>query len=297
MNKDAGDAVEHLIRDRFGDCGTVLVRVGKAPKRAVPFQTAKPFDKLQVSLTNANGVNGDKIELLCGGQQLVAHGIHKDTGRPYAWIGTQLHDVERYALPHLNEAEARLLMQDIVELLTVEYGYSVTSAAKKTEGNFNSQSAEWGSLVKSIIAGDALHDNTLSLAAKLVRSGMGEGAAVNFLRDLMDNSAAPHDERWQTRYNDIPRIVDSAGAKYETRQDYLPWNFHTGDVAAPPRWLIKHILPETGTGIISGQWGAYKTSIALDIALSVMNSLNFAGRYRVKRRGGVLYLAPEGAPL
>jgi RecA-family ATPase len=59
--------------------------------------------------------------------------------------------------------------------------------------------------------------------------------------------------------------------------------------------LIKHILPETGTGIISGQWGAYKTTIALDLSLSIMTSLNFAGRYRVKRRGGVLYLAPEGA--
>ena len=40
---------------------------------------------------------------------------------------------------------------------------------------------------------------------------MAAGAAVNFLRALMESSSAPRDERWLERLNEIPRLVDSAG--------------------------------------------------------------------------------------
>src|SRR5262245_6942283 len=49
----------------------------------------------------------------------------------------------------------------------------------------------------------------------MARSGMDGGAIVNFLRGLMDNSAAPRDERWQARYDNLPRQVDSIQAKIE----------------------------------------------------------------------------------
>jgi hypothetical protein len=49
----------------------------------------------------------------------------------------------------------------------------------------------------------------------LVRSGMDGGAIVNLLRGLMNSSAAPRDERWQTRYDNIPRLVDSFQEKLE----------------------------------------------------------------------------------
>jgi hypothetical protein len=41
-------------------------------------------------------------------------------------------------------------------------------------------------------------------------SGMSGGAAVNMLRGLMEQSEAPRNERWQARYEDIPRAVSSA---------------------------------------------------------------------------------------
>jgi hypothetical protein len=72
------------------------------------------------------------------------------------------------------------------------------------------------------------------------------------------------------------------------------WRFHAADDPAPTPWLIKGILPETGAGLISGQWGTYKTTAALDIAVSVMTGEPFAGRFAVRRRGGVCYLALEG---
>ena len=47
----------------------------------------------------------------------------------------------------------------------------------------------------------------------MVRAGMGGGSVVNFLRDLMDRSTAPRDERWQDRYDDLPRQVDTIEEK------------------------------------------------------------------------------------
>ena len=72
------------------------------------------------------------------------------------------------------------------------------------------------------------------------------------------------------------------------------WHFHRDDNPAPTAWLIKNILPETGAGLISGQWGTYKTTVALDLAVSVMTGTPFANRYAVKRPGGVAYFALEG---
>jgi hypothetical protein len=73
------------------------------------------------------------------------------------------------------------------------------------------------------------------------------------------------------------------------------WSYHGGTAEASTAWLIKNILPQSGIGLIAGQWGAYKTTVALDIAISVMTEALFAGRFMVKRRGGVCYLALEGA--
>ena len=59
-------------------------------------------------------------------------------------------------------------------------------------------------------------------------------------------------------------------------------------------WLIDKLLPETGAGLMSGQWGTAKTFVAVDISASVMTATPFAGR-PVSRRGGVLFVAAEGA--
>lgn len=63
------------------------------------------------------------------------------------------------------------------------------------------------------MSGKSYQPALVPLSAKLVKGGMSPGATVNMLRGLMDSSAGPRDERWQIRYDDIPRIVDSATAK------------------------------------------------------------------------------------
>jgi hypothetical protein len=74
-------------------------------------------------------------------------------------------------------------------------------------------SADWDEHVGNILRGRLLHKSITELAMKLVVSGMGGRAASNHLRALMRQSQAPRDERWQNRFDYIPRAVGSARKK------------------------------------------------------------------------------------
>ena len=74
-------------------------------------------------------------------------------------------------------------------------------------------SADWDEHVGNILRGEQLHKSLTELAMKYVVSGMGGRAAGNQLRALMRHSQAPRDERWQNRFDYIPRAVGSARKK------------------------------------------------------------------------------------
>jgi AAA domain len=95
--------------------------------------------------------------------------------------------------------------------------------------------------------------------------------------------------------NKAAEDTDSEPAPKSQAAPSKGWNYFDTTTPIPPRWLVKAILPQTGIGILSGQWGSYKTTVALDLSVSVMTGLPFAGQYRVKRKGAVLYFAIEGA--
>jgi AAA domain-containing protein len=59
-------------------------------------------------------------------------------------------------------------------------------------------------------------------------------------------------------------------------------------------WLIKHLIPQIGHGLMSGQWGAGKTFNFFDLAASLNTGQPWLGHV-VKRQCGVLLIAAEGA--
>jgi hypothetical protein len=71
----------------------------------------------------------------------------------------------------------------------------------------------------NIVAGKSLHASIARLAMKMLRGGTPEVMAVQMLRGIMDTSQTPHDERWQDRYDDIPRAVASAGRKLAAEKE------------------------------------------------------------------------------
>src|SRR5262249_46317308 len=68
FNEPAAIAAEELVRERFEERGYLLVRIGKPPKRAIPFRTLQPFAKLTTNFAVAAGASAEKIEFLCDGQ-------------------------------------------------------------------------------------------------------------------------------------------------------------------------------------------------------------------------------------
>jgi hypothetical protein len=214
FNPDAVNAAVELVRERFGGRGKILLRYGLRPKVAIPFRTDTPFDKIQVLLTAPPGdPKGQKIELLCRGQQVVVHGIHPDTHAPYQWSDGNPSSVKRDELPPITEAEAQTLVNDVVALM-LSHSYQISDEGKRkgngADHDNDDTRADWGCLYENIRSGRDYHDSLRDLSYKLIAAGTNPGAVVNQLRALMEQSEAPQDKRWKDRYHEIPKLVDSA---------------------------------------------------------------------------------------
>src|SRR6516164_144418 len=81
LNEEAACAAEKIIRARHEEHGRILVRIGRPPKRAIPFRTNEAFKKIQVVLIAPTGAE-EKVEFLGAGQQLAVAGQHPDFNQP-----------------------------------------------------------------------------------------------------------------------------------------------------------------------------------------------------------------------
>jgi hypothetical protein len=220
LDPDAATAIEAVVRERYEEAGNILIRIGLPPKRAIPFRTEEPFKKIVVNVIAPNAkadAKPEKVEFLADGEQVVVDGTHPDTGKPYRWHGGELGKIRLEDLPYIREAEARQLVDDLVELLIRDFGYKrAPTRPQKSKQNGAGQRGEsdWQYLFDNIREGRELHDSLRDLAAKMITAGTNSGAAIHQLRALMDASTATKDERWRARVGEIPRAVDSAVAKY-----------------------------------------------------------------------------------
>lgn len=247
LDPEAAQAVEDLVRQRFGD-GRIMLRFGRAPKRAILFKTDEPFEKIEVKLIAPDGSTGQKLEVLADGQQLVVDGIHPDTGQPYDWRGGVPGDVKRGDLPAIDERTARALVEAAAALLVDRYGYRRVSQPK-TKANKAANGAGQGDLMADWTIDFSDHDALAALAMKLLRSGMRDGAAVNFLRGGVSGLTNVDEDRRARRLKEIPAMVASGRQKLDA------------EAASPP--------PDSGSGgatAASASWGDAEREIAARLA-------------------------------
>ena len=197
------------------------MRIGKAPKRAVLFRTDVPFKKLTLALVAPDGDTRQKIEILGDGQQVVVHGIHPETEKPYSWHGGEPWEIAVEDLPYISEDIAREFLADAAKVLE-EFGYTVPKTGRGAEDEPVAGGKDMSELVDAILAGHERHDLIRDLAAKLVVAGMGDRAAINLMRSIVGASTGPRDRDWQKRYDDIPRAVRSARKKFIEDEDEAP---------------------------------------------------------------------------
>ncbi len=62
---------------------------------------------------------------------------------------------------------------------------------------------------------------------------------------------------------------------------------------APPRWIVKGVLPQAELVVLFGESGSGKSFVALDLAMAI--ALGLPWRERRVRQGRVVYIAAEGA--
>jgi hypothetical protein len=107
------------------------------------------------------------------------------------------------------------------------------------------------------------------------------------------------DPTWRQRFKDQHGDDEDEdvgpAADANTAKPTLNWHGETKTIVARPA-LIKSLLPKTGTALIAGQWATGKTFLAIDLAACiVLKDIDHFIDYRIKRHGGVLFVAAEGA--
>jgi hypothetical protein len=179
-------------------------------------------------------------------------------------------------------------------LLVRDFGY--TRPPERPKGKkANGGLADWQWLLDNIRDGRELHASLRDLAAKMIAAGTRPGAVTNQLRALMQGSTASHNDRWQDRYDDIPRLVEGAT---ELR--------HGNDAGTAPQpssetlmdmkfQPIKYVVPELiveGLTLFAGKPKIGKSWLLLHAAVAVARGEFTLGQIHCLE-GDVLYCALE----
>ena len=130
------------------------------------------------------------------------------------------------------------------------------------------------------------------LAREVRRSAAAFGAADPAPDKSWSNGFPKEDEEEQLQSAKDP---PDAGDEEEQAEPELPPMFAHGDPDPRPikAWAIKDLLLTQGHGLLAGQWGTFKSFIALELAGCLMTGQPFLDRL-IKRQCGVLFLAAEG---
>lgn len=146
------------------------------------------------------------------------------------------------------------------------------------DGFKNALGGDYASLIRDVVTQENIHEPTVRLAAKMIGSGVPAHVATEYIQGLLNVVPNEQDERWQSRFNDIPRIVKTAVEKFspEVRGNVDP---QTGEWLAPDdggeipisremqavNWVLEDNIPE-GIGLIAGAAGVGKTTAIAPLA-------------------------------
>jgi hypothetical protein len=291
---------------------TLVVRSGGAWTDPANGQV---YDKLHLHWRLRIPARGADLATLKQARDLAARLVggdpsNKPVCHPIRWPGSW----HRKGEPRLCEIETAT--EHEIDLATALAGLEKASPAsgQAKNGNtafeaFGHAQTDWAELVSGIVTGSNYHGAEVQLAAKMVAAGMADGAVVNMLRGIFESANAPRDDRWQARYDDIPRSVSTARDKAGAPQSASPGT-ETGrhDSAARiiktlqefldgfvlPDYLLDGILQRRFVYSLTAQTGHGKTALAVLIARVVGGSDPNAalGRHGAEK-GHVVYFAGE----
>jgi hypothetical protein len=286
--------IEKLVHAKFGNGGGRLMRrIGMPPKRAFLFRTDAPFEKIQESFKAPSDRDDDKphkIEVLGRGQHIVVDGIHPDTGSPYEWSGGEPWTVPRSELPKLSQATAAGLVGEIARLVLGTPGWRLARQQQSAGDGAQQQGADDSLIVQlaTRLWGPGRH---VAYSSGEWRFGTNGSKSVDAMaRQWFDFEANEGGGMRELR----AKVTAQAGADAPAEPPKIAVFKHGEMAPSPGPQLTYNRLPEVGKGLLSGQWGTFKTFMFLDMSCSIM----LGGQWTnspVYRQGGILLFAPEGA--
>lgn len=105
MDSELVEDLRRVARRVLG-AETPLRRIGRAPRCMLVYRAAE-----EIRSTTLDGIAG-KFEVLSGGRQFVAFGVHPDTGRTYEWVGDGSPlDIHVEDLPAVTAAQVQQFLQ------------------------------------------------------------------------------------------------------------------------------------------------------------------------------------------
>jgi hypothetical protein len=156
------------------------------------------------------------------------------------------------------------------------------------------------------VGDSGIHATQISVSAALLNRGQPIDDVVEIVLAATRAAAGAFGERWnwQREHHAVRQMCETWLAKHpeaeeqrtdkaETKKSSLHWYGET-DSMQGRAWLVENLLPESGKGLVAGQWGVYKTFTVLDLAAAVMCGGVFID-FPIVRRGGVLFIATEGS--
>jgi len=112
LTESEAEEVEALVRRITS--GRPLVRIGRAPKRMLVYRADGVVDS-----RNKRYSDERNIEVLSTGRQFVAYGLHKDTGLPYTWIGSEPTGCPAASLPPITQVQCATIMDAVSAFLGI----------------------------------------------------------------------------------------------------------------------------------------------------------------------------------
>jgi hypothetical protein len=273
--------------------------------------TGETEDKLHLHWRLQTPARGEELKALKQARDLAARIVGGDPSNkpichPVRWPGSW-HRKGEPILCRIDTAnpDTEIDLTDALGRLTAAHG---EEPKQKANGKDHSDSdGSWEALVQDVISGGNYHQALVVLAAKALRAGMKDGAAVNLLRALMESSVGPRDERWQARYADIPRSVSSAREKIgEATAEAAPdqetaatpasldeWDAGDDTDPIPPRgWLLANQFCRRFLSSILAPGGTGKTALRMLQYIALATGRPLTGQH-VFRRSRVLMLGFE----
>jgi RecA-family ATPase len=217
-NAAVADQIQQALLDMLPPGGTFLKRVGKPPKRLIPFRTTAPFKKIRAAFRlpgeDKKTIPERGIEVLGDGQQFVAEGIHPDTHMPYRWDdNVGLLNVAHEHLPLLDEATARRFVDEATRIMLAA-GYEQTSGSNgksktgdKPKPNGKANEHEDIDRIRDALPFVSAADrDTWIEIGQALHAHLGEGG-----RDLWDRWSATCPEKYDP--DDADRVWRSFGKR------------------------------------------------------------------------------------